>query len=60
MTICEQHEITFAIMAFLGLQHLNYTTIILSAGVDKRASNSLLQSSQHAGVPASNHELDAQ
>ena len=47
-------------MAFLGLQHLNYITIILSAGVDIRAGNSLVQNSQCVGVPASNHELHAQ
>ena len=47
-------------MAFLGLQHLNYITIILSAGVDIRAGNSLVQNSWCAGVPAINHELHAQ
>ena len=51
-TICKQREITFDIMAFLGLQHLNYCIIILSASVDIRAGNSLVQSSRYAGVPA--------
>ena len=47
-------------MAFLGLQHLNYITMILSAGVDICAGNSLVQNNRCAGVPASNHELHAQ